>query len=92
MSITIYWLLAIKSNALQIEAIVNVITARKRVWIDTMMKEEVGLIDDKNNRPVNTAVTTFVGFNTIGLILLMPFVLILLMMIVIPLSHNIHVI
>ena len=49
-----------------------------------MMKEEVGLIDDKNNRPVNTAVTTFVGFNTIGLILLM--------MIVIPLSHNIHVI
>jgi vacuolar iron transporter family protein len=54
-----------------LEAIVNVITARKRVWIDTMMKEEVGLIDDKNNRPVNTAVTTFVGFNTIGLILLM---------------------
>jgi vacuolar iron transporter family protein len=67
-----------------LEAIVNIITARKRVWIDTMMKEEVGLIDDKNNRPVNTAVTTFVGFNTIGLILLM--------MIVIPLSHNIHVI
>ena len=56
-----------------LEAIVNVITARRRVWIDTMMKEELGLIDDKNNRPLDTAVSTFVGFNTIGLIPLIPF-------------------
>ena len=56
-----------------LEAIVNVITARRRVWIDTMMKEELGLIDDKNSRPLDTAVTTFVGFNTIGVIPLIPF-------------------
>ena len=57
-----------------LEAIVNVITARRRVWIDTMMKEELGLIDDKNSRPLDTAVTTFVGFNTIGVIPLIPFI------------------
>jgi vacuolar iron transporter family protein len=38
-----------------------------------MMKEELGLIDDKNSRPLDTAVTTFVGFNTIGVIPLIPF-------------------
>ena len=57
-----------------LEAIVNVITARRRVWVDTMMKEELGLIEDKNSRPLDTAVTTFVGFNTIGVIPLIPFI------------------
>jgi hypothetical protein len=41
---------------------------------------------------LSPSIVLILGFNTIGLILLMPFVLILLMMIVIPLSHNIHVI
>jgi vacuolar iron transporter family protein len=61
-----------------LEAIVNIITARRRVWIDTMMKEELGLKDNKNNRPLDTAVTTFVGFNIIGVIPLIPFIFIFL--------------
>ena len=53
--------------------IVRVITARKKVWVDTMMKEELGLIED-GRKPTNTAVSTFVGFNTIGIIPLIPFI------------------
>ncbi len=56
-----------------LDEIVRVITARKKVWIDTMMKEELGLIED-GRKPVNTAVSTFMGFNIIGIIPLIPFV------------------
>jgi vacuolar iron transporter family protein len=57
-----------------LETVANVITARRKVWIDTMMREEVGLIEDNNKKPLDTAITTFVGFNTIGLIPLIPFI------------------
>jgi VIT1/CCC1 family predicted Fe2+/Mn2+ transporter len=53
--------------------IVRIITARRKVWVDTMMREELGLIED-NRRPIDTAVTTFVAFNAVGLIPLLPFV------------------
>jgi len=58
-----------------LEEIVRVITSKKKVWIDTMMKEELGLIEDKNKSPRDTAITTFVAFNLIGMIPLVPFVL-----------------
>ncbi len=57
-----------------LDEIVRVITARKKVWIDTMMKEELGLIED-GRKPTDTALSTFFGFNIIGLIPLIPFVL-----------------
>lgn len=56
-----------------LDEIVRVITARKKVWIDTMMKEELGLIED-GRKPTDTALSTFFGFNIIGLIPLIPFV------------------
>jgi len=55
--------------------IVWVITSRRKVWIDTMMKEELGLIEDKR-RPRDTAITTFIAFNIIGLIPIVPFMFI----------------
>jgi VIT1/CCC1 family predicted Fe2+/Mn2+ transporter len=58
-----------------LEEIVRVITSKKKVWIDTMMKEELGLIEDKNKSPRESAITTFVSFNLIGMIPLIPFVL-----------------
>ena len=53
--------------------IVKIITSRRKIWVDTMMREELGLIED-NRRPRDTAVTTFLAFNAVGLIPLLPFV------------------
>ena len=58
-----------------LEEIVRVITSKKKVWIDTMMKEELGLIEDKHKSPRDSAITTFVSFNLIGMIPLIPFLL-----------------
>ena len=57
-----------------LEEIVRIITSRRKVWVDTMMKEELGLIEDSSRRPLETALTTFVAFNLVGLIPLLPFV------------------
>ena len=57
-----------------LEDVVRIITSRRKVWIDTMMKEELGLIEDEKN-PIDSSVSTFVGFNLIGLIPLIPFMI-----------------
>ncbi|HEU4447955.1 MAG TPA: VIT1/CCC1 transporter family protein [Nitrososphaeraceae archaeon] len=56
-----------------LDEIVNVITSRRKVWIDTMMREELGLIEDKK-QPLDAAITTFAAFNLVGLIPLIPFI------------------
>ena len=58
-----------------LEEIVKVITARRKVWVDTMMKEELGLIED-GRRPLDTAASTMFGFVIIGIIPLIPFLII----------------
>jgi VIT1/CCC1 family predicted Fe2+/Mn2+ transporter len=60
-----------------LDEIVRVITARKKVWVDTMMKEELGLIEDEK-KPLNTAASTVFGFVVIGVIPLIPFIVIYL--------------
>jgi VIT1/CCC1 family predicted Fe2+/Mn2+ transporter len=60
-----------------LDEIVKVITARRKVWIDTMMKEELGLIED-GRRPLDTATSTIFGFVIIGIIPLIPFLFIYL--------------
>ena len=57
-----------------LEDVVRIITSRRKVWIDTMMKEELGLIEDEKN-PMHSSVSTFVGFNLVGLIPLIPFMI-----------------
>lgn len=57
-----------------LEEIVRIITSRRKIWVDTMMREELGLIEDSSRRPLETAVTTFAAFNLVGLIPLLPFV------------------
>ena len=57
-----------------LEEVVRIITSRRKVWVDTMMKEELGLIEDEKN-PIQSSVSTFVGFNLIGLIPLIPFII-----------------
>lgn len=58
-----------------LDEIVRVITARKKVWVDTMMKEELGLIED-GRKPLHTAASTGAGFLSIGMIPLIPFIFI----------------
>lgn len=58
-----------------LDEIVKVITARKKVWIDTMMKEELGLIED-GRKPLDTALSTVFGFIVIGIIPMIPFIFI----------------
>jgi VIT1/CCC1 family predicted Fe2+/Mn2+ transporter len=55
-----------------LEEIVRMITSRRKVWVDTMMREELGLVEDEK-RPLNSAISTFIGFNVVGLIPLIPF-------------------
>ena len=57
-----------------LDEIVRIITSRRKVWVDTMMREELGLVEDER-KPIDTAFSTFFGFNIIGLIPLLPFVI-----------------
>ncbi|MEM3064003.1 MAG: VIT1/CCC1 transporter family protein [Candidatus Nitrosotenuis sp.] len=57
-----------------LDEIVKVITTRRKVWVDTMMKEELGLIED-DKKPIHAATSTILGFTSIGLIPLVPFVM-----------------
>ena len=57
-----------------LDEIVRIITSRRKVWVDTMMREELGLVED-DKKPLDTAFSTFIGFNVIGLIPLVPFIL-----------------
>ena len=57
-----------------LEEIVRIITSRRKVWVDTMMREELGLVEDEKE-PIDSSVSTFVGFNVIGVIPLIPFII-----------------
>lgn len=61
-----------------LEDVVRIITSKRKVWVDTMMKEELGLIEDEKN-PAHSSVSTFIGFNLVGLIPLIPFMIFMMM-------------
>lgn len=61
-----------------LEEIVRIITSRRKVWVDTMMKEELGLIEDEKD-PLDSSISTFIGFNLVGLIPLVPFMIFIFM-------------
>jgi VIT1/CCC1 family predicted Fe2+/Mn2+ transporter len=54
--------------------IVDVITQDRRLWVDTMLTEELGLALD-GPRPALAALATFVAFFLLGLVPLAPFLL-----------------
>lgn len=57
-----------------LEKVVEVITADRRVWVDTMMAEELRLTEE-TARPMKAAFTTYVAFSICGLVPLIPFLL-----------------
>lgn len=58
----------------QLEDAVDIITSNQEVWVDTMMKDEFGIVEDQTS-PLKSALVTFVSFNLIGFIPLMAYVL-----------------
>ena len=60
-----------------LEQVVEVITADKDVWVDTMMKEELEMTKD-DKTPFKTAAATFLSFNAIGIIPLLAYLFALL--------------
>ena len=56
-----------------LEKVVEVITADKDIWVDTMMKEELEMVKD-DKTPVKTALATFLAFNIIGIIPLLSYI------------------
>lgn len=61
-----------------LDEIIKTITSRRKVWVDTMMREELGLMEDEKD-PLDSSVSTFIGFNLIGVIPLIPFMIFIFM-------------
>jgi VIT1/CCC1 family predicted Fe2+/Mn2+ transporter len=57
-----------------LEGIAKVITSKRKVWIDTIMEEKIGLSGNNNENPIYKAITTFFAFYLVGLIPLIPFI------------------
>ena len=53
---------------------VEIIISDKKVWVDTMMADELGLIESSKN-PLKTAASTYFGFIVIGIIPLLAYVI-----------------
>jgi VIT1/CCC1 family predicted Fe2+/Mn2+ transporter len=58
----------------QLEEAVKIITNNKEIWIDTMMKDEFGILEEQKS-PLRGALVTFTAFNLIGFIPLCAYVL-----------------
>ena len=54
---------------------VDIITSNKQVWIDTMLKDELGVIDDENSIPHSHGIVTFFSFTIAGSLPLLPYLI-----------------
>jgi VIT1/CCC1 family predicted Fe2+/Mn2+ transporter len=57
-----------------LDRIVDVITADRKLWVDTMLTEELGLQLESRN-PVRAGLSTFGAFLIVGLLPLLPFLI-----------------
>jgi len=57
-----------------LENLIKIIVSNRKIWVDVLMKEKMGIsnVDDEN--PIFKATTTFVAFNVVGVIPLLPFI------------------
>ncbi|MFA6909167.1 MAG: VIT1/CCC1 transporter family protein [Patescibacteria group bacterium] len=58
-----------------LERAVDIVTADKKAWIDFMMLEELGIIEEGESAPARHGVATFFAFALSGFAPLIPFVL-----------------
>lgn len=58
-----------------LERAVKIVTSDKKVWIDVMMKDELGIIEEAGEDPKKHGAVTFAAFVVAGLIPLSPFII-----------------
>jgi VIT1/CCC1 family predicted Fe2+/Mn2+ transporter len=58
----------------QLENAVKTITSNKKVWVDTMMIEELNIIEEKTS-PVKRGLVTFAAFGLVGVVPLIPYLI-----------------
>lgn len=58
-----------------LEKAVSTIISDRKVWLDTMMKDELGIIEDESDDPKRHGIVTFLAFLGAGLIPLLPYLL-----------------
>ena len=58
----------------ELNLILNRITSDKKVWLDSMMKEELGLFEERFESPLKVGLIMLVAFVAGGLIPILPFV------------------
>jgi VIT1/CCC1 family predicted Fe2+/Mn2+ transporter len=56
----------------QLENAVKTITSNKKVWVDTMMVDELNIIEEKTS-PIKKGIVTFVSFGLVGFVPLIPY-------------------
>jgi len=60
-------------NEKETELVVNAISRDKKVWLDTMMKDELGIIPEKKS-PAKAGIATFIAFTIAGAIPVISYV------------------
>jgi VIT1/CCC1 family predicted Fe2+/Mn2+ transporter len=57
------------------KTIIDILSKNKKVWVDAMMVEELGMLPEEEEDPVKNAIVTFVSFATFGLVPIFPFII-----------------
>ena len=52
---------------------VEIITSDRKIWLDTMMRDELNIIEETDNDPVRHGIATFASFVVAGLFPLLPY-------------------
>jgi VIT1/CCC1 family predicted Fe2+/Mn2+ transporter len=61
----------------ELDLVIGRITADKGVWLDSMIKEELGLFEERFERPTKLALIMFAAFLAGGLLPIVPFIAIM---------------
>jgi hypothetical protein len=55
----------------------KIIVSNRKIWVDVLMKEKMVMSNVDDESPIFKAITTFIAFNVVGVILLLPFIFLL---------------
>ena len=57
-----------------LENLTKIIVSNRKIWVDVLMKEKIGMSNVGDENPIFKAITTFIAFNVVGVIPLLPFI------------------